>query len=71
MKLSISIRSYLIFIQEHLDCPEMIEEFEERREKERLDKENEDSRPKGFDRNLEPERIIGKQSVTLEKRDVS
>lgn len=69
--------------QENLDCPELINEFEEQRkakeEKKGADKKrkvegsenaegaqkkkkkggDDDNRPRGFDRGLEPERIIG------------
>merc|ERR1711962_702218 len=62
--------------ESHLECPEMIAEFEEKRKKEDERKRKtqagddpakkktkkaveEDSRPRGFDRGLEAERIIG------------
>ncbi|ROT69407.1 heterochromatin-associated protein HP1, partial [Penaeus vannamei] len=67
--------------ESHLECPELIAEFEDRRKKEDAKKKEEkkrkaqtsddpskkktkkaveeDSRPRGFDRGLEAERIIG------------
>jgi len=51
--------------EENLDCPELMQDFEERIKKIKLEAANvsqdkdEDDRPKGFDRDLEPEMIIG------------
>lgn len=51
--------------EENLDCPELMQDFEERIKKIKLEAVNvsqdkdEDDRPKGFDRDLEPEMIIG------------
>ncbi|VDI52201.1 chromobox protein 1 [Mytilus galloprovincialis] len=68
---------------ENLDCPDLIEEFEEKKKKKDLEKKRkstngpdegaakkkkkvadaksteEDNKPRGFDRGLQPERIIG------------
>merc|ERR1712168_587425 len=47
--------------RENLDCEDLIEAFEKKR-KEKTDKKkkgDDDSKPRGFDRNLDPERIIG------------
>lgn len=62
--------------EEHLDCPDLISEFEDKLKKKKEEKkrkqeeeggskkkkkiaEEEDNKPRGFDRGLQPERIIG------------
>merc|ERR1711893_255799 len=41
--------------KENLDCNDLIDEFEKKRKK----KKGDDDKPRGFDRRLDPERIIG------------
>ncbi|XP_054718915.1 chromobox protein homolog 1-like [Uloborus diversus] len=68
--------------EENLDCPDMIEEFEVQHRKKEAEKKHklgddsspvpvkkvkaEEERPRGFDRNLDPESIIGATDTTGE-----
>merc|ERR1712170_230781 len=43
--------------KENLDCNDLIDEFEKKRKEKK--KKGDDDKPRGFDRRLDPERIIG------------
>merc|ERR1711953_1307759 len=44
---------------ENLDCQDLIETFEKKYKEKQAAKKGDDDRPRGFDRGLDPERIIG------------
>ncbi len=75
------MKLFCSLLQENLDCPELIEAFEQGRSKaskkpekrktvggtpgEPKAKRKEGDRPRGFDRNLDPERIIGRIGIVF------